>query len=106
MQQKTAGCIVYVIRENDTLCDILRRFDISIRELMELNSCDLLSLKKGQTLIIKKTYVESYGRYMLDENEDLFTVAKKFGVSVPSILKANSNLMPNEIRQGVSIALP
>jgi LysM repeat protein len=100
------GCIEYKILKNETLSDILRRFDISIRDLREYNeSCDIFSLKEGQTLIIKD--VPRPGReYVLQENETLCSVAEKFGISVLSLLKANSNYMPGEIRQGIKIALP
>jgi LysM repeat protein len=101
------GCIVYKIKSNETLSDILRRFDISIRDLMEYNeSCDIFSLQEGQTLFIKDLPLESGREYVLGENETLKSVAEKFDVSVLSLLKANTNYMPYEIRQGIRIALP
>lgn len=98
--------IVYSVRRNETLSDILRKFDVSIRDLIEYNeSCNLLSLKEGQTLFIISK--EERGRgYTLQENDTLSSVAEKFEVSVLSLLKANPNYMPNEIRRGIRIALP
>ncbi len=99
-------CIEYKIGKNETLSDIFRRFDISIKDLLEYNeSCDIFSLREGQTLLIKD--VPRQGReYILQENETLRSVAEKFGLSVLSLLKANTNYMPGEIRQGIRIALP
>lgn len=100
------GIIVYRIGRNETLSDILRKFDVSIRELIECNeSCNLLSLEEGQTLYIKTTESRGCG-YTLQENETLLSVADKFKISVLSLLKANPNFLPNEIRQGMRIALP
>lgn len=98
--------IVYSVRQKETLSDILRRFDISIRDIIEYNgSCNLLSLKEGQILFIRIN--EQRGRgYTLQENDTLSSVADKFKVSVISLLKANPNIMPNEIRQGIRITLP
>ena len=98
--------IVYSIRRNETLSDILRKFDVSIRDLIEYNeTCDLLSLREGQVLfIIKKE--EGVRGYTLQENDTLSSVAKKFKISELSLLKANPNFMPNDIRQGIRIALP
>ena len=98
--------IVYSVRYNETLSDILRRFDVSIRDLIECNvKCNLLSLKAGQVLfIIKKE--EGVRGYTLQENDTLSSVAEKFKISELSLLKANPNFMPNEIRQGIRIALP
>ncbi len=99
-------CIEYKIGKNETLSDIFRRFDISIKDLLEYNeSCDIFSLREGQTLLIKD--VPRQGReYILQENETLRSVAEKFGLSVLSLLKANTNYMPGEIRQGIRVALP
>jgi len=99
-------CIEYKIGKNETLFDIFRRFDISIKDLREYNeSCDVFALREGQTILIKN--VPRQGReYILQDNETLRSVAEKFGLSVISLLKANSNYMPGEIRQGVRIALP
>jgi LysM repeat protein len=99
-------CIRYNIKRHETLSDVMRRFDISLTDLMEYNeACNLLSLSEGQTLLIKSR-PRADRSYVLGEGETLWTVAEKLGVSVPSLLKANSNFMPNEIRQGISIALP
>ncbi len=99
-------CIKYNIKRHETLSDVMRRFDVSITDLMEYNeACDLLSLREGQTLFIKSR-PPGVRSYELGEGETLWTVAEKLGLSVPSLLKANSNIMPNEIRQGISIALP
>ncbi len=98
--------IVYSVRRSETLSDILRKFDVSIRDLARYNeSCDLLSLNEGQILFIISK--EENGRcYTLQENDTLSSVAEKFRISELKLLKANPNFMPNEIRQGIRIALP
>ena len=98
--------IVYSVKKNETLSDILRKFDVSIRDILKYNgSCDLLSLKEGQVLFIRNR--EERGRgYTLQENDTLSSVAKKFRISELSLLKANPDFMPGEIRQGIRIALP
>ncbi len=98
--------IVYSVRHYETLSDIMRKFDVSIRDLIKHNaSCNLLALKEGQLLFIINK--EERGRgYTLQENDTLSSVAKKFSISELSLLKANPNFLPNEIRQGIRIALP
>lgn len=98
--------IVYSVRKNETLSDIIRKFDVSIRDILKYNgSCDLLSLREGQILFIMNR--EERGRgYTLQENDTLSSVAEKFSISELSLLKANPNFMPDEIRQGIRIALP
>jgi LysM repeat protein len=101
------NCIEYVVERNDTLFDILRKFDLSIRELQEENpDCDLFSLKPGQVLLIRRRTLDRKRYYILKENETLHSVAKTINRTVISILKANPNLRPLEIKQGVKIVLP
>jgi LysM repeat protein len=98
--------MTYTVQESDTLWDIFRRFDISIRDLLAYNDrCDLFEMKKGQTLIIK-TRPRKCNGYVLQEDEALSSVARKFGVSISALLKANCDRMPQEIRQGICITLP
>ena len=102
---KHTDCIIYTVGERETLSDIFRRFDISINTLLAHNSRhDLFSLKKGQTLLIKRQRKKD--GYVLGENETLRSVAEKFGVSISALLKANADRMPQEIRQGSCITLP
>lgn len=97
----------YNVKRHDTVSDILRRFDVSIRDIMEYNeTCNLFSLREGQTLIIKNKPIKAGRSYVLGEGETLRTVSEKFGVSMPALLKANANYMPHEIRQGIRITLP
>ena len=99
------GCIIYTVRAHDTLTDIFRRFDISIRDLMAQNDrCDLFRLREGQKLYIK-TMPRCAG-YIMGQNETISSVAQKFGVSVCALLKANADIMPQDIHQGICITLP
>ena len=100
-------CIIYTVGDHETLSDIFRRFDVSINTLMALNERrNLFELKKGQTLIIKRTTRGRKDGYVLGANETLRSVAEKFGISVSALLKANAAYMPQEIRQGICITLP
>jgi hypothetical protein len=99
--------ILYVVEKQDALSDILRRFGVSIKDLNENNSeKDLLSLREGQILLIKNVPHDPERTYLLKEDETLLSVAKKFNTSALRLLKANPDFMPQEIKQGMRIALP
>jgi|GEM_PF-3853591 len=100
-------CFVYEVKENETICDIIRRFGVSIKELKEYNGgTDLFSLREGQRLLIKNTPDESENTYELQPEDTLRSVAEKFNTSTLWLLKANPNYMPQEIKHGIRIALP
>ncbi|MDD5017895.1 MAG: LysM domain-containing protein [Eubacteriales bacterium] len=101
------GVFVYIIEEQDTLFDILRRFDISVRDLIAYNrTCDLFSLKPGQAIFIRDMPRNSGAGYVLKENESLWSVAKKFDLCATALLRANPHLLPQEIKPGIKIKLP
>jgi len=114
MNHDTAGCwpeknayTVYTVKRNETLCDILRKFDTSVRALKESNpECDLFSLRTGQVLTVQMENGGFGNSYVLRPHEDLSAVAEKFHQSVISLLKANPHLRPLEIREGIAINLP
>lgn len=107
MRQEQAGCISYSIGRRETVSDIMRKFSIGIKELKEYNaSCDFFSLREGQTLLIKDSSDFTGRSYTLQQDETIWSVAEKFKVSALSLLKANSHLLPHEIRQGIRISLP
>ena len=98
---------VYTVKERDLLSDILRRFEISVREFADCNrACDVFSLEKGQTVRIRRKKCGAKNTYVLKENESLWSVAEKFEKSAISLLKANPHLLPQEVRPGVKIKLP
>ena len=100
-------CVEYTVEHKDSLSDILRRFDLSIRELQEENpDCDVFTLRPGQTLTIRKKEGCRKKTYVLADGENLNAVAAKFKKSVIELLKANTNLRPLEFKGGIRIILP
>jgi LysM repeat protein len=101
------GCTEYVVEHRDSLSDVLRRYDLSIRELQEENpDIDVFSLRPGQALVIRKKEGSRKKTYVMEENENLTAVCMKFGKSVIEFLKANPNLRPLEFKAGIKIILP
>ena len=97
----------YVIQDQDTLFHILRRFDTSVRDLIAYNgACDFFALEAGQTIYIKKSPCGTRAEYVLQENESLRIVAKKFKTSAAALLRANPHLFPQEIKPGIKMELP
>lgn len=97
----------YTVHEGDTLADVLRISGASVRELMALNTrCNLLSLQSGQRLRLPRAARSCARTYRVRKDEDIYTLSRKFGSSVVSLLKNNPDLRPNEIQRGARIALP
>lgn len=97
---------IYVVKSGDTLYSISKRFGISVNDLVSINKLSNTSLFIGQTLIIGKSnssdihigdscygegYVPvSYVLYTVKSGDNLYSISKRYGVSVDSIVKLNN----------------
>jgi LysM repeat protein len=99
--------IKYIVEYGDTLSDVLRKFDVSIKELQEDNKrSDIFRLKTGQAILVRKKRINDARSYIMKNDEDLSTLADKHNKSVISILRANPHLRPQEFKEGMRITLP
>jgi len=103
----------YVVQKGDTLYSIAKKAGISVSDLIEINSLTSSNLFVGQKLFLTKkdevgvgsscygdNYQEiEYVTYTVKKGDNLYNIAKKYGVSVPSILKLN-NLISNNLSIG------
>lgn len=104
---KVAGLGVYIVREGDTLADVLRVTGASARELAARNArLNLFCLKPGTRLRVPAARALPACVYRVRSGEDVYSLARKFGSTVPELLKSNAHLRPGEICRGARIALP
>ena len=90
----------HVVSEGDTLWSLARKFDISEKKIMDINSLDKGSvLKIGQVLNIgnKNIYrnIDSKKRtilYSVKQGDNLSKISKLFNVSIKTIRQDNNNL--------------
>ena len=93
----------YVVKKGDTLYSIAKRFGKSVSDLISYNQLNSTSLKVGQVLYLSfvndipigsscygDVYQEpSYVMHTVQKGDSLYSLAKKYGVSVDSIVKLN-----------------
>ena len=102
----------YEIGRKENIGDLLRRFDMSVIELRDLNpGLDLFKLKEGDIIKIKeKKYDWPSGAgtflYTVQSGENIGMIGEKFGVSVIDLLKCNPNIRPLEFSFGQRIQVP
>ena len=108
------GSTPYVISNDETLLDILKKFDLSYGRLKLFNEdTDLTSLSNGQTIFIPEVFgckgnnciIGNYS-YVIKQGDTLFSIAEKFNITIEELLKCNAFKELSDIKVGSTICLP
>lgn len=92
---------IYQVSAMDTLDSIAKETGATIEELKKLNGMIVdMSLKEGSFLIVPK-YDSSYEKYTVQKGDNMYAIARKYGVDYQSLLKLNGlddkdYIYPNE----------
>ena len=96
----------YEVGQNEALFDVLRRFDMSVADLRNMNpDTDVFALKRGMRLRIRAGE-ESPGYLVMQEGDTLFSIAERMGWESMELLRANPTLRPQEFAPGQKIRIP
>lgn len=80
---------IYQVSRDDTLENIAREVGSTVEELKRLNGIMTdVSLRPGSFLIVPK-YDSNYEKYMIQKGDNMYAIAKKYGVNYQSLLKLN-----------------
>ena len=89
IQWKVQNCkypFTYVVKDNDTLINISKKFDISYKKIAKLNNIKNLNrLSKNQIL-----QLYSSGIYTIKEGDTLETISEMFNLSINKIMELNN----------------
>ena len=94
----------YVVKSGDNLYSIARRFGTSVNDIIRLNNLPGTSLSIGQTLVIPNNSSGTSNTYIVQRGDSLYSIARKFNVSVDSI-KSKNNLKSNLLSVGQTLII-
>lgn len=89
--------ITYIVKKGDTLYSIAKKYNINIKELMELNNLDSTMISINQQLSIPKT--DDYITYFVRTGDTLNNIANKFNTTINEIMRIN-NLNTTDVTIG------
>lgn len=118
-------CIVHTVTENDTFYSLAKRYDVSLKQIVELNGDeDPEKLALGKTLYIpynekahkrstkddivnveglQKSLDGEFIVHTLAENDTLFSVAKSYKISLDQLRKDNPEAEPTKLKIGSTL---
>lgn len=95
--------LIYTVQPGDTIADISRKFGLPPSRIAADNALSSpATLVPGQNLLINTNSV----RYIITEGQTLFSIAQEYGVPLNTLLEANPDLNPLNVRAGDTVMIP
>jgi lipoprotein YgeR len=99
----------YTVRKGDTLYSIARKFSVALEALLEINGItDPTRVRVGTVIRIptEGETEESWITYVVRRGDTLYSLSKRFGVSLGALLKANRLTLKSILKVGQPLTIP
>lgn len=94
----------HTVESGETLFSIAQQYDITVQKLKEWNNLQNNQLTIGQTLIVQSADQESAITHTVVPQETLFSISKRYGVSIAEI-KSWNELSNNNLNVGQELII-
>lgn len=110
-----AGGKGHILAQGDNFWTVARRLGVRVSDLRAANpGLDPRKLQPGQTVTIPDAPATSEtaanpssdGGYAVADGDNLWKIARRFGVSVTALKKANAGVRPDRLQPGQRLAIP
>lgn len=104
-----SNMFIYTIKKGDSLYNIAKKYNTTVKDIIDLNNLKNTNLSIGQQIRIPEKYTDevvipSYINYIVQKGDTLYSIAKKFSVSDNDIIKDN-NLKNNNLSIGQNLKI-
>lgn len=109
---QTVAYTTYQVRPGDSLWRIANNHHVSPGQIMAFNRMPSDTVVAGQVLMIPSQGTPSSAppppasSHTVQDGETYYSIAKKHGITVSALEKANPKVNPNRLRTGMKLALP
>ena len=109
-EEDNGAVFYYTVEKGDSLYSIARRFGVTVQEIIDANNLVSNTLSVGQSLIIPGISagddLETVPTtYTVEKGDSLYSIARRFGVTVNDLKNANS-LTSNLLSVGQVLIIP
>jgi LysM repeat protein/lysophospholipase L1-like esterase len=111
----TANGPGHVLAQGDNFWTVAKRLGVRVSDLRAANpGLDPKKLQPGQTLVVPDAPARTEtaeasaadGGYAVADGDNLWKIARRFGVSVADLKKANAGVRPDRLQPGQRLAIP
>ncbi|RED38600.1 peptidoglycan endopeptidase LytF [Winogradskyella eximia] len=95
---------IYVVKDNETLLDVARRYNVSLTQLKQANNLETTLINKGQRLRVRNFDVKSEtmtstddlsenanaNYHIVQKGNTLFSISRQYNLSVQDLKRINS----------------
>ena len=86
--------VIHIVKPGETLYSISRQYDVSVETLKTINNLSENALSVGDELLISKaketTRQSSAKKYTVQQGDTLYSISRKFNISVSDLLNKNA----------------
>lgn len=107
-EEENVEYTTYTVKSGDTLYSIAKKYNLTMQELINFNNLSSTLLSVGQILkipIAVEEFVEPYTTYTVKSGDNLYAIARNYGVSVSDIMNYNG-LTSNLLSIGQVLKIP
>ena len=107
-EEENVEYTTYTVKSGDTLYSIAKKYNLTMQELINFNNLSSTLLSVGQILKIPvavEEIVEPYTTYTVKSGDNLYAIARNYGVSVSDIMNYNG-LTSNLLSIGQVLKIP
>lgn len=104
--------ISHISKEGETVYSISKKYNVTTEEIFAINPDVKKGLKPGTILVIpnKNTTISAeniqFKKHKVKRKETLFSIAKKYNITIDDIKKYNKHLYAKSLRKGEKLRIP
>ena len=97
---------VYIVKGDEQLSDIARKFNISIDDIISLNNFTSYELRPGQEIFLPAKGFSAFDVYYVRKGDNLYRIALQYGIDSNTLASINGLELNEYIYPGQRLLVP
>lgn len=97
---------IYIVKENETIDDIAKKFNLSVNDLLKVNDINLYEITEGDLINIPFILSDDFIYYEIVEGDTLKNIAKNLNIGIKTLAYLNGMDIDDYIYPKQMIIIP